>query len=73
MYVNVIFVDLSSTIYVKRRLWERGTDLKSVLDHTAENWSVDKIFIGDRPVTTEDLGKSLAEFGGFDIQIERRK
>lgn len=73
MYINVSFVDLSSSIYVSRRLWERNTKLESVLDMTAENWSADKIFIGGRAVTTEDLGRSLSEFGGYDIQIERRK
>lgn len=73
MYINVSFVDLSSSIYVNRRLWERSTKLKAVLDMTAENWSTDKIFIGGQAVTTEDLGRSLSEFGGYDIQIERRK
>lgn len=73
MYINVSFVDLSSSIYVSRRLWERSTKLESVLDMTAENWSTDKIFIGGRAVTTEDLGRSLSEFGGYDIEIERRK
>lgn len=73
MYINVSFVDLSSSIYVSRRLWERSTKLESVLDMTAENWSDDKIFIGGRPVTAEDLGRSLSEFGGYDVQIERRK
>lgn len=73
MYINVSFVDLSSSIYVSRRLWERNTKLESVLDMTAENWSADKIFIGGRSVTNEDLNKSLSEFGGYDVQIERRK
>ncbi len=73
MYINVSFVDLSSSIYVSRRLWERNTKLKSVLDMTAENWSADKIFIGGRSVTNEDLNRSLSEFGGYDVQIERRK
>lgn len=73
MYINVSFVDLSNSIYVSRRLWERNTKLESVLDMTAENWSADKIFIGGRAVTTEDLGRCLSEFGGYDIQIERRK
>lgn len=73
MYINVSFVDLSSSIYVSRRLWERNTKLESVLDMTTENWSADKIFIGGRSVTTEDLGRSLSEFGGYDVQIERRK
>lgn len=73
MYINVSFVDLSSSIYVSRRLWERNTKLESVLDMTAENWSTDKIFIAGRSVTTEDLGRSLSEFGGYDVQIERRK
>ena len=73
MYINVSFVDLSSSIYVNRRLWERNTKLKSVLDMTTENWSADKIFIGGQAVTNEDLGRSLAEFGGYDIQIERHK
>ena len=73
MYINVSFVDLSSSIYVSRRLWERNTKLESVLDMTAENWSADKIFIDGRSVTTEDLGRSLSEFGGYDVQIERRK
>ena len=73
MYINVSFVDLSSSIYVSRRLWERNTKLKSVLDMTADNWSADKIFIGGRSVTTEDLGRSLSDFGWYDVQIERRK
>lgn len=73
MYINVSFVDLSSSIYVSHRLWERNTKLESVLDMTAEDWSVDKIFIGGRSVTTEDLGRSLSEFGGYDVQIERIK
>ena len=73
MYINVSFVDLSSGIYVSRRLWERNTKLESVLDMTAENWSADKIFIGGQSVTDDDLGKSLSEFGGYDVQIERRK
>ena len=73
MYINVSFVDLSNSIYVSRRLWERNTKLESVLDMTTENWSADKIFIGDQSVTTEDLGRSLSEFGGYDVQIERRK
>ena len=73
MYINVSFVDLSSGIYVIRRLWERNTKLESALDMTAENWSSDKIFIGGHAVTTEDLGRCLSEFGGYDIQIERRK
>lgn len=73
MYINVSFVDLSSSIYVSRRLWERNTKLESVLDMTAKNWSVDKIFIGGQPVTDEDLNRCLSEFGGYDVQIERRK
>ena len=73
MYINVSFVDLSNSIYVSRRLWERNTKLESVLDMTVENWSADKIFIGGRSVTTEDLGRRLSEFGGYDVQIERRK
>lgn len=73
MYINVSFVDLSSSIYVSRRLWERNTKLESVLDMTAKNWSADKIFVGGRSVTAEDLGRSLSEFGGYDVQIERRK
>ena len=73
MYINVSFVDLSSSIYVSRKLWERNTKLESVLDMTAKNWSADKIFIGGLSVTTEDLGRSLSEFGGYDVQIERRK
>lgn len=73
MYINVSFVDLSNSIYVSHRLWERNTKLGSVLDMTVENWSADKIFIGGRSVTTEDLGRSLSEFGGYDVQIERRK
>lgn len=73
MYINVSFVDLSNSIYVSRRLWERNTKLEYVLDMTAENWSSDKIFIGGRSVTDKDLSKSLSEFGGYDVQIERRK
>lgn len=73
MYINVSFVDLSSSIYVSRRLWERNTKLESVLDMMAESCSADKIFIGGRAVTTEDFGRCLSEFGGYDIEIERRK
>lgn len=73
MYINVNFVDLSNTIYVNRRLWERDTDLKQVLDMTAENWSTDKIFVEGSPVTNNDLSKKLSEFGWYDVQIERRK
>lgn len=73
MYINVSFVDLSNGIYVSRRLWERNTKLESVLNLTAENWSTDKIFISGRSVTDEDLCKNLSEFGGYDVQIERRK
>jgi hypothetical protein len=40
---------------------------------TAENWSADKIFIGGQSVTDKDLNRSLSEFGGYDVQIERRK
>lgn len=73
MYINVSFVDLSKTIRVDRRLWERNTDLKSVLDQTAGMWSIDKIVVDGQPATDADLGRPLAEFGGYDVQIERHK
>lgn len=73
MYINVSFVDLSSSIYVNHRLWERSTKLKSVLDLMAGNWSADKILVGGKAVTNGDLDKILAEFGGYDIQIELHK
>lgn len=73
MYANVHFVDLSNTIYVTHRLWNRSTELKQVLDHAAGDWSIDKIFIEGQRITESDLERCLLEFGGYDIQIEKRK
>ena len=73
MYITVNFVDLSNTIYVNRRLWERNTKLQSVLDMTVENWSTEKILICGKAITAKDLDMCLSEFGGYDVQIERRK
>lgn len=73
MYMNVNFVDLSNTIYVSRSLWDKTTDLRSVLDHTAKPWTIDKIIVNGAAITEHDLNRELRTLGEYEIQIEKHK
>lgn len=80
MYINVSLVDMSNTIYVERSLWEKSSDLKSVLDYTAEPWSIDKILVNGSSISEKDLSRKLSSFnrtrtilGEYELQIEKHK
>lgn len=71
MSVNI--VDLSKTIYVEHRLWDRSTDLRSVLDFSAKPWTIDKISVNGLGITEYDLTRELRTLGEYELQIEKHK
>ena len=80
MYTNVHYVDLSETIFVQSSLWEKTTNLKTVLDFVAKDCSLDKIFVNNEQISEKDLGRELSTFGqngtvlgGYELKIEKYK
>lgn len=80
MYVNVHFIDLSSSIYVERSLWKKTETLRFMLDFTAKDWKYDKIRVNGSPITEQDLDRKLHTFnttksilGEYELQIEKHR
>lgn len=68
--MQVQFVDLTTTIYVKRGLFSSNTKLKSVLDFFTDKWMWKKISVNGLPIKQEDLDANIGRFGFANIQIE---
>lgn len=71
--MHVQFIDLTTTIYVKRGLFYDSTKLRTVLDFFTDDWSREKISINGFPVRKEELDASIGSFGVMNLQIEQYK
>lgn len=71
--MQVQFVDLTTTIYVKRGLFNVNTKLRTVLDFFAAKWSQEKISVNGSPVKKEDLDASIGSLGEINLQIEQHR
>ena len=71
--MHVQFVDLTTTIHVKRCIFNPGTALKSVLDFFAIEWMKEKVTVNGVCVRELNLELPIEQFGNPDIQIEQNK
>lgn len=71
--MHVQFVDLTTTIHVKRCIFNPKTTLKSVLDFFANEWKQEKVTVNGSNISESDLGFPIEQFGNPDIQIEQHK
>lgn len=71
--MHVQFVDLTTTIHVKRCIFNPNTTLKSVLDFFVNEWKQEKVIVNGSNISESDLGLPIEQFGNPDIQIEQHK
>lgn len=68
--MQVQFVDLTTTIYVRSGLFSSSTKLRNVLDFFADRWTWEKIWINGSPVKKEDLDTDIERLGFANLQVE---
>lgn len=80
MFIHVQFVDLTTTIYVKRGLMESSTKLRDAIDFFADKWEYEKITLNGKPVRAEEFDNTIELVceehwvrGDMSLQIEKHR
>lgn len=80
MFIHVQFVDLTTTIYVKRGLMESSTKLRDVIDFFTDKWEYEKITLNGKPVRPEEFDNTIElvckehwVIGDMSLQIEKHR
>ena len=68
--MQIQFVDLTKTIYVKRGIFSSDTKLRYVLDFFADKWTREKVSVNGLPVKKDDLDTDIGHLGFVNLQIE---
>ena len=71
--MHVQFVDLTTTIHVKRGIFDSDTTLRSVLNFFTTEWTCEKITVNGSAVNEAALEQPIEDLGESDLQIEQHK